>query len=166
MKYNFNFLILLLFSFFNFHDYFSQTTGDQFIISTSGEEAIMSNGNQVSWTIGELVTVTAELTEKTYTQGFHQPYINVIFIEDHQLDFLVNIYPNPATDYVFIKFENVKKGYSYQLIDAAGKLLKNEPINSTNIFLSFESYSTGVYFLLFINNENKKLKTYKIQKSH
>ena len=165
MKYIFSSIILILYTFSTIN-YHSQTTGEEFIISTAGEEAVMSNGNQVSWTIGELVTVTAEMPEKHFTQGFQQPYINVTDIIDHQPSFMVNIFPNPATDYLFIKLETIRKGNRYQLIDVKGKLLLNEPIVNTEITLPFYSYSTGVYFLVFINKENEKLKTYKIQKSH
>jgi len=165
MKYIFSSIFLILYTLLTIN-YYSQTTGEEFIISTAGEDAVMSNGNQVSWTIGELVTVTAEMPEKHFTQGFHQPYINVTDIIDHQPSFLVNIFPNPATDYLFIKLETIRKGNRYQLIDVKGKLLLNEPIVNTEITLPFYSYSTGVYFLVFINKENEKLKTYKIQKSH
>ena len=165
MKYIFSSIILILYTLFTIN-YYSQTTGEEFIISTAGEDAIMSNGNQVSWTIGELVTVTAEMPEKHFTQGFHQPYINVTDVIDHQPSFMVNIFPNPATDYLFIKLETIRKGDRYQLLDVKGKLLHNEPIVNTEITLPFNSYSTGVYFLVFINNENEKLKTYKIQISH
>ena len=98
MKYIFSSIILILYAFSTIN-YYSQTTGEEFIISTAGEDAIMSNGNQVSWTIGELVTVTAEMPEKHFTQGFHQPYINVTDIIDHQPSYMVNIFPNPATDF-------------------------------------------------------------------
>ena len=165
MKY-LNYLILPFLCFFNLFNIISQSSGDQYILSTSGEDAIMSNGHQVTWTIGEMVTLTGDLPNETYTQGFHQPNISVTFIEDIQINFSVNIFPNPVTDIVTIKLENQEKGYRLKLFDLAGKLILDDSINSNEILIPFSAYSTGVYFLVFTDRKNKKLKTYKIQKSH
>ena len=65
-----------------------------------------------------------------------------------------------------IKLENNITGDRFKLLDAAGKLILDQSIKSNEILVPFQSYSTGVYFLIFTNNNNEKLKSFKIQKSN
>ena len=54
----------------------SQTSSDQFINSSAGNTGIISNGYEISWTMGELVVETGI----DYTQGFHQPNLLITII--------------------------------------------------------------------------------------
>ena len=87
-------------------------------------------------------------------------------IIEFEIDFQVNLYPNPAIEQLNVHIDNYKSGYSFQLYDALGKLLVVKKIESEDIVLPFSSYSTGLYFLVFLEEADKKLKTYKVQKSH
>ena len=140
----------------------SQTTSDQFINSTSGNTAVISNGYEISWTMGELIVETGN----DYTQGFHQPNLLITLIENHSTAYNINIYPNPAIDFVNISSNEQLVGCKMNLVDFNGKLILEEFVNSNEISLPFNNYSTGTYLLTFINQENKILKTFKIQKSH
>ena len=85
---------------------------------------------------------------------------------DIQLDLEVNIYPNPATEYVNVQFQELKSGYYLMLVDELGKILLSQEIKTKDILIPFNKYSTGVYFLSIIDDKQTKIKTYKIQKSH
>ena len=138
----------------------------QEVIATQGTESTNS-ASRLSYTIGEVISVFGSDSTNILTQGFQQPYrISATLIEDVELDFQVNIYPNPAVEQLNIELENYQTGYTYQLYDVSGKLLIKKAIESKKIIISFQQYSTGVYFLLLMEEESKKLKTYKVQKSH
>ena len=47
----------------------------------------------------------------------------------------------------------------------SGKLLKQQEIISNQLEISFSNFSSGNYLLIF-KNEQQKLKTLKVQKSH
>jgi len=143
-----------------------QLTAEQYILSTSGSQGAFLNNHSMSWTMGEMLIETGTQSDHKFTQGFHQPILKLTTIQDLQVDLLLEIYPNPATEQLNIQLENFEPGYSFQLYDALGKLLLTEPLLSSNKVIPFNSYSTGLYFLVFTKGDNEKLKTFKIQKSH
>ena len=71
------FLIVFVFSCFQVKGQFS---ADQYIHSSSANFGVFSNGQQMSWTIGEVV-VHSGFSNYHFTQGFHQPgfVCNLIF---------------------------------------------------------------------------------------
>ena len=71
----------------------------------------------------------------------------------------VKIYPNPSSDFVYIKSENASENYHLTLMDSTGKVLQSIP-NSTKI--SIASYPKGIYYLL-VKNE-KGFKNFKVEK--
>ena len=101
-----------------------------------------------------------------YTQGFHQPYIDVTVIEDSIIDSNINVFPNPAIAQLNIRYKEFKQGDALCLYDAIGKLLLIEQIVDANMILPFEAYSAGIYYLVILNKDNEKIKTFKVQKSH
>ena len=137
----------------------------QVVIATQGNSTSNSDGS-LDYTIGEVVITFGTDGFNDLTQGFHQTTLKLVTVEDLQVDLLLDIYPNPATEQINIHLENFEPGYSFKLYDALGKLLLTEPLLSSNKVIPFNSYSTGLYFLVFTKGENEKLKTFKIQKSH
>lgn len=71
----------------------------------------------------------------------------------------VNIYPNPSSDFVYIKSEDSSENYHLTLMDSTGKVLQSIP-NSTKI--SIASCPKGIYYLL-VKNE-KGFKNFKVEK--
>jgi hypothetical protein len=140
----------------------SQSSSDQFINSSAGNTGIISNGYEISWTMGELVVETGI----DYTQGFHQPNLLITLIENQSPAYNINIYPNPAIDFLNISSNEQLVGCKINLVDFNGKLILEQLMISNELSLPFNNYSTGTYLLTFINQENEILKTFKIQKSH
>lgn len=146
---------------------YSQVTGDQYILSSAGNRADLSTGHSITWTLGEMIIETGVQTGlNDYTQGFHQPYIDVTVIEDSIIDSNINVFPNPAIAQLNIRYDKFKKGDVLCLYDAIGKLLLIEQIVDANMILPFEAYSAGIYYLVILNKDNDKIKTFKVQKSH
>jgi N-acetylneuraminic acid mutarotase len=57
----------------------------------------------------------------------------------------VNVYPNPASD--FIDIETDFKNYYFSVFDIMGKLIFREKINQNKIRIDLSSFSNGLYFI-------------------
>lgn len=134
----------------------------QEVISTQGDS--YDNGtNTIDFTIGEPVIETVSDGTNDATQGFHQTNLTITNIEDLDVDFSVNIYPNPAADVINLTIEKYEK-ITYQIYDMGGKLVDQSTLTSSTTSLNVSDYPKGTYLLTLIESDKKKLKTYKIIK--
>ena len=75
---------------------------------------------------------------------------------------LINLYPNPTSDFVTISLDNKSKGQVI-VLDLLGKVVLNKQFNSNQIQLSLKSIeSKGTYLVKIIDSNgnviaNKKL---------
>ena len=156
-------VFILIISFSN--SFFSQDL-DHFVIGTDGGHA-SNNQFSLSYTIGEVVTEFGRdtINNVDLTQGFQQSYISIVSVEDYDLDIDIMIYPNPAVDYLNVVVSDIDKANNYFMYDMSGKLIRQERINDKEFKISFNTLSTGNYMLVFTDND-RRLKTIKVQKSH
>jgi len=78
----------------------------------------------------------------------------------------IKIYPNPATDHIYINFSDEifsKASCSYQLFDIMGREVSKVVVSKESQLLDISSIPEGVYFLQ-IYADNKLLKVQKIVK--
>jgi hypothetical protein len=70
----------------------------------------------------------------------------------------VKIYPNPASDYIEIFFdEKQNERFSVEIVDNLGKVIYSENYTERNsVAINTESFSKGFYFLTIINQEKKQ----------
>ena len=155
------FILIIFFS----TSFYSQDL-DHFVIGTDGGYA-RNNQFSLSYTIGEVVTDLGRDTVNNVdlTQGFQQSYISIVSVEDHDLDIDIMIYPNPAVDYLNVVVSDIDKANNYFMYDMSGKLISQERINDKEFKIGFSTLSMGNYMLVF-TDEERKLKTIKVQKSH
>ena len=139
---------------------------DHFVIGTDGGYA-GNNQFSLSYTIGEIVTELGNdpVNNIDLTQGFQQAYISIVSIEDHIPDIDISVFPNPAVNYLNVNISDLSKVKTYALFDMSGKLLRQQEIISDQFEISFSNLSFGNYLLIF-KNDQQKLKTLKVQKSH
>jgi CubicO group peptidase (beta-lactamase class C family) len=64
----------------------------------------------------------------------------------------ISIYPNPASDLLFIKFPD-GKNYQLKILDVSGRVLKVYDSLNSETQLSTSSLIHGIYFLQFTNEE-------------
>lgn len=141
------------------------------VISTAGEYG-SAGGYSLSYTIGELAVATLDPGGSfILTQGFQQPFavgVNSIF-DDLGMDWSVNAYPNPVTDFLNIRF-NIENpvDFNVEIIDLTGKKLwiRNYPeiVPQEVISVDLSRYVRGVYMLRISTPDQKVNKIYKIQK--
>lgn len=128
---------------------------EQRIIGSAGEFT-QAAGNTVSWTIGEIVTETFQVTANHLTQGFHQSDLFVVSIEDYSL-LDIQVYPNPARESINISSDLTSRMSVY---NAQGKLIEVRDINQTLTTMDVSDLARGTYMLVFEANNAiaKKMK--------
>ena len=154
-------IVNILFAF----SFYSQNL-DHFVIGTDGGYA-GNNQFSLSYTIGEIVTELGNdpVNNIDLTQGFQQAYISIVSTENHIADIDISVFPNPAVNYLNVNISDLSKVKSYAMYDMSGKLLLQQEIISNQFEVSFSNFSSGNYLLIF-KNDQQKLKTLKVQKSH
>lgn len=139
---------------------------NHFVVGTDGGFAL-NNKFSLSYTVGEIVTDLGRdtLNNTDLTQGFHQSYISIVSVEDHDLDVDISLFPNPAIDFLNVKISDINRANNFSIYDILGNLLSQQQIYSNELKISFSKLSTGYYILVF-TKDDKKIKTIKVHKSH
>jgi len=126
------------------------------LVSNSGTYTENGSGS-VSWSLGELMIVTATSGTNDITQGFQNPNIWILGTEELvELD--ITIFPNPTCDFVSIEapIESIMSIY-----DMNGRLVSTHTLNEANNQIDVSSLSRGTYNLMFTTKESN-FKTVKL----
>lgn len=73
----------------------------------------------------------------------------------------VQVFPNPAVEYIKIGFDHESKGRKISMMDASGKVLMAVPAEDKEASVNVQFMPTGIYFLK-INDNGKTVKTLKV----
>jgi len=133
--------------------------------SATGGEA-SGTGGTTSYTVGQMFYTTQTGTNgNTIAQGVQHPYeiFVVTGIPETSINLELSVYPNPTTNVLNLKVENVD-GLIYQLFDMQGKLLENKTVVNTNTTINVENLPSSTYFLKVTKN-SQVTKTFKIIKN-
>ena len=142
------------------------TTQAQQATTASGGDASGSGGN-VAYSIGQVVYTTNTSTSGTVIQGVQQPYeIFTLVIKETELNISLSVFPNPTVDNLTLQIGNYNnEKLSYQLFDMHGKLLNNGQVTAQQTKINTVSFPSATYFIHVVNQENKKIKSFKIIKN-
>ena len=157
------FVVMRIFSavilFFTFNNLSAQSNDLQ-VISTSGSSFTYEN-YIVEYTLGELA-IDNFGNGIILTQGFHQGKL-AIQTEIKEIDFKINLFPNPAHTHFKVEF-NSPKTVDIILTDINGKIITREKIvNQTSKSYDVSNLAQGIYTYTIIDSTNKQA-TYKIKK--
>ena len=151
------FLVIVLF--LSFNNLLAQSNDLQ-VISTSGTSFIYEN-YIVEYTHGE-VAIDNLGSGIILTQGFHQGNL-AIQTEIKEIDFKINLFPNPAHTHFKVEF-NSPKTVDIIFTDIKGKIILREKIvNQTSKSYDVSNLAQGIYTFTIIDSTNKQA-TYKIKK--
>ncbi|MDA3953342.1 MAG: T9SS type A sorting domain-containing protein [Bacteroidales bacterium] len=160
--------ILFLAVFFGL--YVSGQSISSYVVASAGE-SVEAGGLNVSWTLGEIAIETLEDDGNTLilTQGFQQAYFDITSIEDPLLsgNFNLKVYPNPASDFVWVELESEEINEAIvELYDLNGKLVYNSKLNITEVRtqISLTNLSSSQYILKISDSSGEVLHTYKLIK--
>jgi hypothetical protein len=144
----------------------SQQLSNQVIVPLAGLE----NNSKLSYsqTVGEPVVEIISSVDYIFTQGFQQPAIKKVeALPD--LDG-VSVYPNPASDYVYIDIRGVTSmTFKIDIINITGNIIFSETRSFSGLSyykepLNMENLTTGFYLIRLTSNNPIMIQTFKIQK--
>lgn len=98
--------------------------------------------------------------------GTQAPFVitSTLGVEESFINLEMAIYPNPVTDYLFLKIDSDNTNhYISELYDSKGSLLQAKKINAKKTDILMSAYPSGVYFLS-VKENRKTFKTFKIIK--
>ena len=87
-------------------------------------------------------------------------------IKETTLNISLTAFPNPTTENLTLQisdFNNEK--LAYQLFDMQGKLLSNGQVTAQQTQINTASLPPATYFINVVNQENKKVQSFKIIKN-
>lgn len=132
---------------------------------SAGGDAEGDNGS-VSYSIGQVVYTSAQGSNGNINQGVQQPYDVGVITGIEEIGINLSVFPNPTSGLLTLDISNEDATLlSYQLFDAAGRIVdaKNK-LNSTNS-ISLEGYATGVY-TLSVSRDNKQVKSFRVVRNY
>jgi len=125
------------------------------------------SGGTVAYSVGQVVYTTNTDVSGTVSQGVQQAYeIFTLGIKETELNISLSVYPNPTADNLTLQildYNNEK--LLYQLFDIQGKLLNNGQVTAQQTQINTASLPSATYFINVFNQENKKVKSFKIIKN-
>ena len=137
-------------------------------VNATGGNASGSGGS-ASYSVGQLAYTTNTGTNGSVSEGVQQAFeISVVTGIEEAKDIFLNVsaYPNPTTDYLELKVENLQLSeLSYKLYDISGKIYQNKEIGNCITKIEMQNLPQGIYFIKVIDTKNKEFKTFKIIKN-
>jgi hypothetical protein len=134
--------------------------------NSSGGNA-MGSGGTVAYSVGQVVYTTNTGTNGSVAQGVQHAYeIFTVGIKETELNIALSAFPNPTTENLTLQISNYNnEKLSYQLLDMQGKHLINGLVTSQQTQINMNSLSPATYFINVVNQENKKVQSFKIIKN-
>jgi Secretion system C-terminal sorting domain len=134
--------------------------------NASGGDATGSGGT-VAYSVGQVVYTTNTSTSGTVSQGVQQAYeIFTVGIKETELNISLSVFPNPTVDNLTLQISDYNnEKLSYQLYDIQGKLLNNGQVTAQQTQIYTASLPAATYFIDIVNQENKKIQSFKIIKN-
>jgi hypothetical protein len=121
----------------------------QQLISTAGQQQ-----NNVSWSIGEMITDGGSVSGKKIYQGFNSPdIIAYTGLADVSMSSIV-AYPNPVIDKLFLK-KTESGSFSFTLTDLVGRVLLTKTVD-TDQEIDLSHFDAGQYILKVYTNQFSK----------
>lgn len=137
-------------------------SNDSLISSAATGNKWYLNGNELALTSQKIkFTEVGNYQVKVFEKGCESlpsAVFQPVLLANEPETSYIKVYPNPSADKVFI---SSPKMFSYKLVDASGKLLKQSHIKQNTHIIELMDFAGGSYFIAF-EEENGKTMTTKI----
>jgi hypothetical protein len=135
-------------------------------VNGSGGDATGSGGT-VAYSVGQVVYTANASASGTASQGVQHAYeIFTVGIKETELNILLSVFPNPTADNLTLHISDYNnEKLTYQLYDMQGKLLNNGQVTAKQTQINTASLPPATYFINVVNQENKKVQSFKIIKN-
>lgn len=139
-----------------------------FSLSVKAQSVISSGGNggnsAVSYTVGEAIILGGATATIQITQGFQQPNLWGVKLEEQEL-FELKAYPNPVASYLTLESAfPIEDPYKLFLYSSDGKLILESMLTENAMQLDFSNFSAGTY-TLFVNDSEGQVASFRIIKT-
>jgi hypothetical protein len=133
--------------------------------TAAGGDATGSGGT-IGYSIGQVVYSTHTGSNGTLSQGVQQAYeIFTLGFEDTELKISLSVFPNPTVNNLTLQISDYNnEKLSYQLYNMQGKMLNNGDVTAQQTEIKTSSLAPAMYFITVVNQENKKVQSFKIIK--
>jgi hypothetical protein len=134
--------------------------------NSSGGKAI-GVGGTVSYSVGQVFYTTNIGNSSSIAQGVQNAYeIYSVGNEENNLNISLIAFPNPTIDNLTLQIGNYNnEKLSYQLYDMQGKLKDSGQIMVKQTLINMSDLPVSTYFVNVLDQENKKVKSFKITKN-
>ncbi len=157
-------LWILFVSLFHFNTVLGQQI-ERSIICITGNY-VESGGLKVSHTFGEPIATTFNGPDITtyVVQGFEQPFGSLITGSYTDLNYELQVYPNPTMDFVYLSSEDlIEAEIKVELLSISGQFIQDQPLQQfTKIDMT--TLAAGSYFLRLVDIQNTPIQNIIIQK--
>jgi hypothetical protein len=160
-----NVLILLLLTFWT--SVHGQELSHKVMVPASGVST--SGAINYSHTIGETAVEMISGSGFTLTQGFQQPAMKYTTENPHE-GTGVEVYPNPATDYIKVKlFGDAAKKFTIEIITFTGTIVSSVTLEFITKYyyiqeIDITHLKLGFYFVRISSDDSKISRIFKIEK--
>lgn len=125
-------------------------------------------GGSVEYSIGQVVYTTQTGSNGSVAQGVQHTY-QIITVNEKEAttSISLSVFPNPTQNFLALEMSDLTGNeLHYQLVDLAGKVLNVANINAKQTNIDMSTLPSATYFLHVANQENQKMKTFKIIKTN
>jgi len=146
---------------------FSQHLSHQVLVPAAG--IAVSGAIHYSQTIGETAIEIINSSGFVLTQGFQQPGITIV-PEERELGNGVDVYPNPATDFINVKlFGDVARKFRIDIVNITGTIVSSEKLDFIDSFFYIQQVAVdrlfkGLYFVRVVSDDGVISRVFKIEK--
>ena len=133
------------------------------IVASGGDAS--GTGGSVSYSIGQIDFITKTGTGGMLTEGVQQPYeITIVTGNDEKrINLSAVVFPNPTSDYVKLRIENMDVMLHYALFNGNGRMIDKNRVINNPAKINMSSLNAGTYYFKVFSDE-KILKIFKIIK--
>ena len=114
---------------------------------------VYAEGTLIQQTVGQPYSTNTRYDDNlTYRPGFQQPIFKVNLI---RTTINLDVFPNPATNWVTLKSTKTLSDVKIQVVDIAGKLIVNQQVDEFNSYtINCEEWPNGIYVISVADNGN------------
>jgi hypothetical protein len=134
--------------------YYNSQTGIWSFMNTFRDTSILYDWLSNDATTGFILAEISYMQSSNTYSGAYWMKGTVAGIEDYQNDEIISLYPNPASNFLFVK---TKHAGILELRDVNGRILKSEELKVEIQIINVSDFSAGIYLLTLIDTENKFL---------
>ena len=121
-------------------------------------------GGTVAYSIGQVVYTTNTGITGSVAQGVQHAFeIFTVSIKETELNISLTAFPNPTSENLTLQISDYNnEKLSYQIFDMQGKQISKGQVTAQQTPINMNGLPSANYFIYVVNQENKKIQSFKI----